>query len=147
MRASHQAGRSHSRIVEKGGEEDGHSSSSHLEGIWPAVFHRVAAQSRHKGRHVHRNLLRNRSKYNILARGVATDVFRAIEKYLHHRVEITPTSKEHLSLVLDLILRCRTLMVPEDCLNFRRTVRKAFKIPSPTLTLQEVARVYVAVQY
>lgn len=38
-------------------------------------------------------------------------------------------------------------MLPDDCLTFRRTIRKAFNIPSPTVTQQEVARVYVAVQY
>jgi hypothetical protein len=82
-----------------------------------------------------------------LARSVATDVFRAIERYLLDRIEITPTSKEHLSLVLDLILRCKLIMIPDDCLTFRRIIRKAFNIPSPTVTQQEVARVYVAVQY
>jgi long-subunit acyl-CoA synthetase (AMP-forming) len=38
-------------------------------------------------------------------------------------------------------------MLPDDCLTFRRAVKKAFNIPSPTVTQQEVARVYVAVQY
>lgn len=38
-------------------------------------------------------------------------------------------------------------MLPDDCLNFHRIIRKTFSIPSPVVTQQEVARVYVAVQY